>query len=77
MKSYNIIFLIQVTTVIVPGINIEVSRGSFEILLYLYKEYKESRGTEEEAWTRIASCEKRRDRDEGHVHIAHRDKWKK
>lgn len=74
MKSYNIIFLIQVTAVIVPGINIEVSRGSFE---YKEKKYKESRGTKEEAWTRIASCEKRRDKDEGHVHIAHRDKWKK
>lgn len=73
MKSYNIIFLIQVTTAIVS----EIVRRNLEILLYLYKEYKESRGTKEEAWTRIASCEKRRDKDEGHVHIAHRDKWKK
>lgn len=73
MKSYNIIFLIQVTTAIVS----EIIRRNLEILLYLYKEYKESRGTKEEAWTRIASCEKRRDKDEGHVHIAHRDKWKK
>lgn len=70
MKSYNIIFLIQVTTAIVS----EIVRRNLEILLYLYKE---SRGTKEEAWTRIASCEKRRDKDEGHVHIAHRDKWKK
>lgn len=45
MKSYNIIFLIQVTTAIVS----EIVRRNLEILLYLYKEYKESRGTKEEA----------------------------
>lgn len=45
MKSYNIIFLIQVTTAIVS----EIVRRNLEILLYLYKEYKESRETKEEA----------------------------